>query len=110
MQLGKFDTAVTIEGESRTPNGQGGFTLAWSTFATRRAEVIGTTGDESLKVAVERAVTRWRVTMRSVQGLTAKHRLKFTPPFGGETIGNILSVVPAKQRGFTVVSCESGLQ
>lgn len=112
MGLGTMRELVLVECERRIANGQGGWTTEWQQVASRRADVLGLSGDESLKVAVERSVTRWRVTLRAIGGLNPKHRLIWFPSGGGDPLTlNIISVVPDKsQRSMSIALCESGLQ
>lgn len=103
IAAGRLRELVSVEEETRLPNGQGGYTTAWSEVAAPRAEIIGLTGDESINAAVERSVQRWRVTMRA-RLLTTKHRLIWN-----DIQLDIKSVVPDPRapEAAIVVICES---
>ena len=90
MDAGRLRERVTIEGEVRKPNGQGGFTTGWATVARSvPAEIIGLTGDEALRLGVERSASQYRVTMRRRSDVSPKNRLKWK----GQIMA-IRSVVP----------------
>ncbi|HVQ09530.1 MAG TPA: phage head closure protein [Allosphingosinicella sp.] len=98
---------MTIEVGTRTPNGQGGYTIVWAPVATApnvRAEIIGLSGDEALKAGIERNVQQWRVTIRRREDVTAKHRLK-----EGSVVYDIKSVMPdPRSEAATLLICETG--
>ena len=97
---------VALESETREPNGQGGFVTAWNAVGPGiYAEIIGLTGDESINIAVERSVQRWRVTMRKrPTPVTTKHRLNW----GGVILEVKSSVPDPKLPGDAIVLlCES---
>lgn len=109
MNAGDLDQRVRIQAETRTPNGQGGYTTTWMDVtapATVWANVVGLSGAETVNSTVERAVTRWRVTMRRNDRVTPRHRLLWR-----ELVLNIVSAMPLPEdpRGFTLLVCESGL-
>jgi head-tail adaptor len=61
MQAGRLRERVTIEAETRVPNGQGGYATDWAplpTAPTVWAEVIGLNGGEGIRAGVERSVSR----------------------------------------------------
>lgn len=103
---GRLRDRVSLEDETRSPNGQGGFTTAWSAIdESISAEVIGLTGEESVTAAVERTSQRWRVTMRKrTPPVTTKQRL-----FWDGRALNIKSVLPDPKapRSAIICICES---
>lgn len=105
LSTGSLSERVTIEQEARTSNGQGGYTTGWSPLATVWAEVIPLSGDEAITAQVERAVARYRVSIRRRDDVTAKHRLIWR----GQTLA-IKSALPHPKdlRGGLLMICESG--
>jgi SPP1 family predicted phage head-tail adaptor len=78
IDAGRLNKRVAIQIEGRVPNGQGGYETGWGAVAERPnvwAEIIGLSGDESLRAGVERNVQQWRVTIRRRDDVTTKHRL-----------------------------------
>ena len=106
LQAGRLREQVTIQAESRTANGQGGFTTSWATVATVRAEVVGRSGSEAVKAGIERAVHQWQVTIRRRDDVTPQHRLQWK----GRTL-EIKSAMPdpRDRRDATLLVCESGV-
>lgn len=102
----RLNKRVTIEAESREPNGQGGFTTGWAPIATTPtvwAEIIGLSGNEALAAGIQRNVQQWRVLIRRRDDVTTKHRLKH-----GARIMNIKSVMPdPNSDDGTLMICES---
>jgi head-tail adaptor len=97
MQSRILRDRVTIEEQKNVPNGQGGFKSAWLTAPGAEsvpAEIVGLSGDEALRLGVERSTTTFRVRMRRRPSLavTPEHRLKWKSA-GGEIMA-IRSVLP----------------
>jgi SPP1 family predicted phage head-tail adaptor len=78
MKAGRLRDRVTIEAKTSVPNGQGGRVTDWApVFKKVPAEVVAMTGDEALRMGVERATSTYRVTVRKRTGLTSAHRLSW---------------------------------
>lgn len=76
MDAGRLRERVTIEGETRVANGQGGWKTGWAAIARNvAAEIVGMSGDEALRLGVERSTTLYRVRIRKRAGVTAANRL-----------------------------------
>ena len=108
MDAGQLRDRVTIQAETRTANGQGGYSTSWSNVATTPtvcANILGLSGDEALQAGIQRSVQQWRVIVRKRSDLTTKHRLVW----GGVNL-DIKSVMPLpdEPRAFTLLMCESG--
>ena len=103
---GRLKELVSIQRETRTSNGQGGYTTSWSEVAKVRAEIIGLSGDEALAAGVERSVQQWRVTIRRRSDISPKNRIQW----GGQLL-DVRSAIPdpKEPRAFTLLICESGL-
>lgn len=100
---------MTIQQQGRTPNGQGGFTVAWTNVTdtpTIWARVIGLSGDESVTAAIERSSMRWRVEIRKRSDITAAHRLVWN---GVNMDVRAVFPHPSEPTKTTVLLCESGL-
>lgn len=106
IDSGRLNKRVTIEAESRTGNGQGGYTTSWAPIAgtpTVWAEIIGLSGDEALSAGVSRNVQQWRVTIRRRDDITTKHRLTH-----GGRVFNIKSTMPdPRHDDATLLICET---
>lgn len=77
---GRLNKRVVIEEErTRIPNGQGGYTTAWTPLQQQPrawAEIIGLTSDEVIIAFQNTNRQQWRVTMRTRSDVTPKHRLR----------------------------------
>lgn len=107
-RIPEMNEQVTIQAETRTANGQGGYTTSWANVATDPtvwARVIGLSGDEALQAGIQRAVQQWRVHIRLRTDVTPKHRLLWS----GLTL-NVKAAMPdpRQPRDFTLLICESG--
>lgn len=71
---GELDERVAIQARSRTPDGAGGYSEAWSTVATVWARVRPLSGRERLLGEQLEAPRNYRVTIRR-RAVTADHRL-----------------------------------
>lgn len=105
IAAGKLSDRVTLQAESRTPNGQGGFDTGWTDVATIWAEVFPLSGDEAIIAQIERAVARFRVTIRKRADVTAKNRLMWK--------GQVLAIKavlphPSALDDALLLTCEAG--
>lgn len=107
LKAGRLNTLVTVEGETRTANGQGGWTTGWGSVGQLWAEIIGMSGDEAVTAAVERSSQRWRITVRNEIAITPKNRLN-----DGERVYDVRSVIPDPKapREALVLICETGAE
>jgi SPP1 family predicted phage head-tail adaptor len=104
---------VTIQAETRTSNGQGGYVTAWADLAgnpTVWAAVRGLSGGEALTAGVQRSVQQWRVIIRRRADITTRHRLRWDNA-GTYIVMDIKAAMPLpdQPRDFTLLVCESGL-
>ena len=51
MRIGELRKQVTVQAEGQTPDGAGGYTLAWTNVATVWAEIKPVTGREIFRRA-----------------------------------------------------------
>lgn len=107
MEAGRLRERVTIEGETRVKNGQGGFTTDWTEVATKvPAEIIGLSGDEALRLGAERSSSQHRVRIRRRGDLTVKNRLVWK--------GHVMAIKsvlpdPREPQAMQLLICEIGL-
>lgn len=106
IAAGRLRERVTIEGESRVSNGQGGYVTGWAELARGvPAEIIALSGDEALRLGVDRSTAQYRVTLRKRAGLTPKNRLRWN--------GLVMSVRavqphPREPQAALLLTCEIG--
>lgn len=74
--IGAMRERVSIQVETQTPDGGGGYTLGWTTLATVWARVRPISGREALQAQQLESAVQYRVTIRTFPGLAAaRHRL-----------------------------------
>lgn len=106
MDAGRLRERVTIEAEVRKANGQGGYVTEWVPVGPiAAAEIVGLSGDEALRLGVERSSSQFRVTMRKRLGLTSSNRLIWS----GQVMA-IRSVLPhpREPQQLQLLICEIG--
>lgn len=108
LQAGNLRTRVRIEAETRSPNGQGGFTTAWTPIgAPVFAEKIPMQGDEVLRETIVNATKKARFVIRFRTDVTPAHRL--VEVIAG-TVWNIRAVDdPYDMRDRLWLAAESGV-
>jgi head-tail adaptor len=113
MEAARLRDRVAVEKEARVANGQGGFVTAWRAVPgadSIPAEVVAMSGDEALRLSVERATQQYRVRVRrrGSLDLTEKNRLKWKSSRG--EVMAIKSVLPdpREPRAFLVLITEVG--
>lgn len=74
---GTYDRKVTIQQASETQAETGEVSRSWTTFATRRAEVVELGGDELVQAQQVVQRVSHRVRLRWLDGVTAKMRLLY---------------------------------
>lgn len=107
MAAGKLRERVTLQAETQTPDGAGGYSLGWSDVATVWASVKPMRGKESLESMQVRDVQPYEVMIRynSAVTVTPKHRLSWN----GKLL-NIRSVVNRDMRDkYLMLHCEEGI-
>jgi SPP1 family predicted phage head-tail adaptor len=67
--------AVTIERQTNTSDGAGGYTKSWSTFATQTAGIVALSGSERWASDRIEAMTRYRMVLPYIDGLKASDRV-----------------------------------
>jgi head-tail adaptor len=91
---------VTIQQQSATPDGAGGFTSQWTTFATVYALVAVTGGGEQLEGGQDPPRRLFDVTILTVDGLTSAMRVCW-----GSVVMAITLIKAANNRPFLVLAC-----
>lgn len=79
VRAGKLRKRIDIEHVVQTAEGDGSTTESWQTFATRWASIepIETSGREYLQGAAIESDVSHVITLRWLDGVTAKHRVYF---------------------------------
>lgn len=105
-RIAQLRQKVTIQQESEVADGQGGYTVGWSAFASNvdfRLEPVR--GDERLQAQSLASAVMYRGTMRWRAGVTAGMRVLL-----GSTAYNIRAVVnPDERRRYLVLDLEEGV-
>jgi head-tail adaptor len=114
MESARLRDRLTVEVEARVPNGQGGWKTDWATVSgadSVPAEIVAMSGDEALRLGVERSTQTYRIRIRRRKSLdlTPKNRLKWKSSTG--EVMAIRSVLPdpREPREMQVIVAEIGL-
>lgn len=84
---------ITIQSETRTSDGAGGWDRTWTNFANARAEIKPLRGAEQFRAMnLEDSITH-KITIRYRSGITSHMRIVF-----GTRIMNIRSVINIDER------------
>lgn len=104
QNIGAMRARITIQQESPTPSGGGGYALVWSDVATLWASIEPAGGREVLQGArLESRITH-RITIRYTAGITAGMRVLY-----GSRSFNIRAVTnPDERRRFMRLLAEEG--
>jgi SPP1 family predicted phage head-tail adaptor len=70
MRLGQLRKRITIQSETSTPDGAGGYTLGWTNVATAWGEITPITGNEPYVAAHLEGHVTHHVQMRFQSGIT----------------------------------------
>lgn len=65
ISAGELTERITIQGETRTPDGYGGYTVEWTDVATVWARVVPLRGREQIEAQQLGASQMYRVTIRN---------------------------------------------
>ena len=93
MHIGFLRKRITIQNETSTPDGAGGFVLAWSDVATVWAEIMPLNGREVFVAQQPEGRVTHRVTLRWFSGVTTDMRVVFN-----SRVFNIRSVLNTDER------------
>lgn len=88
MQAGKLKHSVTVQRDTGTVNSSGQVVENWTTYITRRAEIVPLTGRELFAAQQVDGEVTHKVIMRYDSGVTSKMRLLF-----GSRVLNIESII-----------------
>jgi SPP1 family predicted phage head-tail adaptor len=75
MRTGERRKHVILQSEQQTPDGAGGYTLAWTNFATVWAEITPVTGDTVFVSGHLEAHITHKMTIRYLAGVTTDMRI-----------------------------------
>lgn len=102
---GSMRELIAIEGVTRTADGGGGFTNAWSTSQSLYAHAVQTSGTEPYTQGQLSEKGAWKFTTRYVSGVTTANRINW-----GSKLFNIRSVINEDERGkYLVIVAEEGV-
>ena len=76
-RAGELRHTIVIQQEARTPDGQGGFTIVWNTFATVYGGFEPLSGVESVVARQLQDATTHRLTIRYLSGVKAGMRVLY---------------------------------
>lgn len=103
--IGTLRHRVTIQSETRTADGAGGFTLTWADVATVWGAVEPLKGMERLRAQQIEAPVTHSVTIRHRTDVSTKERIKF-----GTRLFNIRDVInPDERDRWLELLCEEGV-
>lgn len=77
MRIGRLRHRLTIQAQSRTPNGSGGFTMTWADGTTVWANVRPSGADEAVQGNEARPRATFEVDCRYRTDITTAKRLKW---------------------------------
>lgn len=76
LSTAAMNRRITIERESDTPNGQGGFDRTWCVLRNAWAKADPVAGKEALLNGTLRSIQPWRLELRYNADLTVKDRIR----------------------------------
>jgi SPP1 family predicted phage head-tail adaptor len=104
IQPGNLDHRVLLQQEVQTPDGQGGYELAWVTIAPLWANVQSVSGREILHSDKLQGRDLYRITIRNRKGITVAHRLVWN----GQVMDIISAIDPGPRAAFRQIEAELG--
>ncbi|QQP93561.1 phage head closure protein (plasmid) [Skermanella sp. TT6] len=106
IQPGNLSERVLLQAEVHTPDGGGGYTVAWTTVTPLWAEVIAQTGKAGEVVHAEQTQPRdrYRITIRNRRGITVDNRLVWR----GLVMNITDAADPGPRSAFRVIEVEYG--
>jgi SPP1 family predicted phage head-tail adaptor len=103
---GQLRETIVLQRPTLTPDGAGGFVRTWATYATRRAEVMGTpVGREETLNDVTLAVERFTITIRFGLDVRPSDRLVWR----GKTMNIRSSNDPDMRRAWLTITADAGV-
>lgn len=108
MTAGALTERIRFEKETRTADGGGGSSLAWTTVADRWASVEPLKGREQLEAMKLEAANLFRVTIRNDQAVDPAWRITWLT--GGNAVLNIRECPTTPRRAlYRVLVAEAGV-
>ncbi len=95
MTAGKLRNSIQLQQVSRVPNGSGGFTTTWTTYATVKAMMKPISGSERLHAMKNDSQVRLRAVIRYRSDVQADDRVYY--PHRDEAM-NITAVMDLEER------------
>jgi SPP1 family predicted phage head-tail adaptor len=104
MHSGELRKRATLQTETQTPDGAGGYALAWADVATVWVEIQPLSGSEVLAAGHLEGHVTHKVTLRYISGMTTDMRLLY-----GGRVFNVRSVMNVDERNrWTELLVEEG--
>lgn len=100
--IGRMRDRVSIQSETRTSDGRGGYTKTWTTLATVWAQISPLRAAEQVEAGALQGVTVFRATIRYRDDVTTPMRVLW-----GSRVFNIRGITNTDERKrFTELLCE----
>jgi SPP1 family predicted phage head-tail adaptor len=93
LYAGLLDKKISIQRESRTPDGAGGYLLSWVDFASARAYIKPLSGREAVQAERIQASVTHRFAMRYKAGILPSDRIVYAG-----RVFNIRAVINVEER------------
>lgn len=104
LSAGKLRNSIEIQELTNTPDGQGGFSTAWTTIHTPNAMIKPVSGGERMRAMQLNATVTHRIYLRYVAGIEADMRVKF-----GDRLFQIRLALNLEERNrWLELHCEEG--
>ncbi|KAA0893075.1 phage head closure protein [Pusillimonas sp. ANT_WB101] len=103
MQAGKLKHRIEIQKQERTPDGGGGWALAWVPVATVWAHVEGLSGREYLQAMAVASTVTSRVFIRYRTDIKPAYRIVH----GADEL-NIRAVLATNDKTYLTLMCDTG--
>jgi SPP1 family predicted phage head-tail adaptor len=105
-QSGSLRTRVRIDSQTRTPDGQGGYALAWTPLLTTHAERVDLSGSEALRAMQVTANSMRRYRLRLPPSLNIDASMRVVDLRTGETFNIRNTNEPDQLHRWVVLLCE----
>ncbi|MBN9585994.1 MAG: head-tail adaptor protein [Afipia sp. 62-7] len=98
---GQLKTRLVVQQPVETPDGQGGVTRTWTTFATVWAQVTPLAARREMQADADGATQAYRIVLRSNLSLTLQHRFS-----DGARVYRIVAIRDRDDRRFIEIDAE----
>lgn len=98
---GQLKTRLVVQQPVETPDGQGGVTRTWTTFATVWAQLTPLAARREMQADADGATQAYRIVLRSNLSLTLQHRFS-----DGARVYRIVAIRDRDDRRFIEIDAE----